>query len=236
MQSKDQNWYAENQRVNKIKAAVRSFISNGVQFGYEWDAGGDNTLCWPVTEPETEPEEWLTDELYDIIVEKLQLPNAGDHYKKGKGEFFFREDDALMLRYSLEDTDSYEEEELNTDTVRDEISVPITDEMDEFLKRGGIGFDLNYDWKGNVKLDVNIRVDEGETIQISEETKNQFLALMKPYAELYKDNFGPRDGKMLAGFVRVICGPKRRSKASLMYYPRYNWLSELINEEILLFA
>ncbi len=234
MRSSDENWFREQQRIGRIKDGVRDLLVRGVKLGYEWDAGGDNTLCWPVTTPEEEISRELSDELYRLIVDKLQLPNAGDYYKKGSGELFFTPLEELALRYSLEESWPYDDDTVPNAFINDEIAIADPAGLGRWFSRGKIGLKLEVDWKGKKELKPDILIREGDAPELDEKATAEYTALLMPYAELLVSYFGPRDDSYVKGYVTIYCAMQSNGWAKIGGYGTYLHITEHSGKEVIL--
>ncbi len=235
MRSRDENWYLEQQRIARIKDGVRDLHARGVKLGYEWDAGGDDTLCWPVTTPEYEIAEELRGELYDAIVGKLELPNAGEHYIKGKGELFIRdEDDALVMRFSQEESWYYEGDEVPAVRTREEISMEDPSGFRKFIPRGDVRLEFGMDWKGRETFNILFDPKEGDAPEMDYTGRAYYISVLRPYAELYTKFFGPRENGFVGGKVTVYCALRADGKALVSVLDDLRLVKEYIDDEVIL--
>lgn len=72
-------------------------VSSAKKVEVSWDAGGDETPVW--IDVDGERVAWKESQgIVDVIIENLQLPNAGEEYSEGGGVLLF-DGETLSLRY-----------------------------------------------------------------------------------------------------------------------------------------
>lgn len=227
-----QEWYRTRE---KILNDIRTILNSGVRIFYEWDAGGDSTPCWPVTEPEIDFPEELHDLLYDEIVSELKLPNAGEHFKKGKGELFFREEDVLVIRYSLDESQDYESDDLPDWRRAEEIEMDDPAGLRKYLNRGTVFFEMEIDWKRNEKFEIRFRMNEGDLPAYNHEHDLYYASVIRNAAASTLACFGPRKEGYLGGRITVYCQLLPGTKAKISFMDRFQLVKEIQNEEAILF-
>jgi hypothetical protein len=238
MLPKSEAWNKEQQKIKTIKDEVLALHEKGIRLFYEWDAGGDSTLCWPVTVPKVEISDALQDELYKMIRNELALPNAGDDYNKGKGEIFFTADNALALRFSAEETTLVYDEEYPEEEIREQEIEAFEDvgHLQRFLDRGNVFLRLNVNWKKETTFSVDFNVTEGDVPFLMPNEEDYYRYILLPYTDRYTRHFQQKEKGYFAGKINLTCRLSKGKKPVIMIHVNWQYAGEFINTEVILLA
>lgn len=88
--------------MQSLKAKLQGWLDAKKKIVLSWDCGGDETLIhgkvnkenWPWDDPDFQT-------LCDVLVEELQLPNAGEEFNKGGGDIVCKKD-RIVLDYEAD--------------------------------------------------------------------------------------------------------------------------------------
>lgn len=83
----------------QVKSKWSARIESGEKIELKWDAGGDETLVW-VSANGVEIEWSQCDDLVDLVIEVLDLPNTGEYFVNGGGELQATEGKLLIKHES----------------------------------------------------------------------------------------------------------------------------------------
>ena len=126
----------ESSNNEKIKKKWSQTISEGKKVSVKWDAGFDETPVWVyINEIEAPWQE--CEDLVDLIIESLNLPNAGEYGVKGKGSLLVKDGQLLIEHSSKHEGFDY-------------IEPPEDADYDDLV---------NYDWEANT-IEVDKTVSE----------------------------------------------------------------------------
>lgn len=90
-----------------MKTTLSNLLSSGHKVTFEWDCGGDETLIDTFLDGKPARKDWV-DPLCELVVEKLDLPNAGEWFVKGTGELFVKGTDLWIRHDSVGAGTNYE--------------------------------------------------------------------------------------------------------------------------------
>jgi hypothetical protein len=221
----------------RIKKEVHRLLDSGVKLFYEWNAGGDETPCWAVIEPNVAFDKDVSYDLSDSIVSELHLPNAGECYNNGKGEIFFTPENALAIRFNaVEKYHDYEGEKKRNlpETYEVEIELEDVGDLKKFLVRETISLELYVDWKKEISLDLDFKIDEGDFPVLKPEEKAYYISKLLPYTEPYTKYFQINEEGSLGGTVHLSCRLSQTKKAYITIEADFEYITEFVNREVIL--
>lgn len=218
----------------EIKKQVGKILAAGKQIRYEWDAGGDQTICNLVEEDDKHVDENLRGILYRHLVDELQLPNAGEHYHKGSGEIFMTAENAVAVRFSGFENNYYIDKSIPTACDYFDCRIEDRGNLRRYLHRATVMVHLVCDWKTGWELEVHADIEEGDSPAISKEAEEYYTAILRPYLEPYAARFGMREDGYLGGTVRIYFKVTDSDEVGLELDPEYQMVEEHENKEVIL--
>ena len=82
-----------------IKQQWTDILNSGRKVTFEWDCGGDETIVDLFVDGENQSQTDEAEDLIDVIIEELQLPNAGEYFVHGKAELL-QDGDQLKINHT----------------------------------------------------------------------------------------------------------------------------------------
>lgn len=103
--------------TTQLKEQLLKLLHEGKEVTVTWDCGGDEAFAYPAIDgKELGYENEFSCELADYIIEKLNLPDAGEFYLKGGGRIFIEANTIVIEHTSVGagvmDYDEEKEEEI----------------------------------------------------------------------------------------------------------------------------
>ncbi len=102
----------------QLKEQLVKLLLEGKQVTVRWDCGGDEAFAYPAIDgKELQYEDAFSEELAEYIIQKLNLPDAGEFYLKGGGRIFIEDDSNIVIEHTsvmagVVDYDEEKEEEI----------------------------------------------------------------------------------------------------------------------------
>lgn len=180
-----------------ILEAIKNKLDEGYIIYAEWDAGGDETPCYVkyISEDQSKKWEWkyehkgfdISNELRNLIIDKLDLPNAGDVYNKGFGYITINQENQLILSYTAKHyfTEDAEYKNFNQKL----IDLPVEYNLGSYVHRAIIQFEATLDEEGNFDFSITIRVREGDDISLSKDCHIWYQSFFRKKLSVYESQF-----------------------------------------------
>ena len=113
----------ENQEV---KNWLLKNLNEGKKITVKWDCGGDEAFVYPsIDGVEIDYQDEIHEEFEFFLIEKLEIPDAGEFSLEGKGVIFI-EDGNIVIEHSAEGRFVTDYDEDKKEEIYDNISEPLT--------------------------------------------------------------------------------------------------------------
>lgn len=184
------------QSHQKIKELLKELQSEGKEILTKWDAGGDETLVYLRLEGQNEVNEKLeeiSEALEDIIIDTLELPNAGEYFHNGDGKISLNDQGEIVLNYTSKELcyENYTWEDgklVEEDNQIESHHLPAMQLDDPFdmaaeLHRLEFMLEGEMDPEFNIQTSMNINTIQGDEFILSEEMKSFYQSQIQAVLE-----------------------------------------------------
>lgn len=177
-----------------LTEAVKNKLAQGYKIYAHWDAGGDETPC-NVQCINSQEKQWkyeyegidIMNELRILIIDKLDLPNAGEIYNKGFGYVTINDKNQLIISYTAKNyfTENWEYKDISQKIV----DLPDEYNLAMYLHRARIHFEANLDEEMNFDFLMRVRILEGDELPISQNCHDWYQSFFRKKMTKYQANF-----------------------------------------------
>ena len=88
-------------RYEALEKQLRQWLKAGKKITVEWDCGGDEGLVFPFIDGVELPYDApLGEDFYNLLMNKLGLPSAGEYYVKGEGKIILEDEEIVIYHES----------------------------------------------------------------------------------------------------------------------------------------
>ena len=85
-------------KYQALETQLRQWLKEGKKITVEWDCGGDEGLVYPFVDGVEIPYDApLGEDFYDLLMNKLGLPSAGEYYVKGAGKIIEENEEIVKI-------------------------------------------------------------------------------------------------------------------------------------------
>lgn len=191
--------------ITQIKQLIVTLAKQGRKIVSTWDAGGDQTLCSVFVQnaqgkdelfPETDNKPGQV--LVHKIIDELNLPNAGEHYHKGRGEVLLDANQHIVIRFtSKAHIENYDD----TEEYQQDLDLPeLAANLLPYLNRLSLTIDCDLYNDQTIGGGARIEYMEGDEIALHHQTcygyKKAIVALLEPYRLLIMQGEGRQLGNV----------------------------------------
>ena len=183
-----------------ILEAIKNKLDEGYIIYAEWDAGGDETPCYICYYKEESRNKSYSSYEYkginifepirNLIIDKLDLPNAGEIFNRGFGYIKISAENNLILVYTAKHYYHDEHSISESKECQETISMPTKSSLSDSLHRIAIEFDASIDEEMNFEFWMDFRILEGDEIELTQSDEDYYQAVSKSILKKYESELG----------------------------------------------